>query len=243
MAITLKYWNARGLMDVPRMMLALNGKPPGDGYTDMRFARDEAVPGIAELWTDNAVQQTLTMNLGRMPLMEVGGEAIGQSAAINHYLATEFGMMGGSALEGAKIINIVEHVKEMSAARMNVMPFGKEVTPEMVDKWFNTGADDKSPAPADGAGRNERYLKWWIARIEACVGDGGFAVGSKTSLADVVIFRTFADGTSNTQEAMGSKEHTDKALASCPKLKLICETMAANPNMQKFLAWRAERGL
>lgn len=220
------------------MMLAISGKLPGQGYTDMRFARDVAMPGIAELWAHNSVQQTLTMNLGRMPLLEVDGQSIGQSAAINHYIASELGMMGGSNFEGAQIICIVEHVKEMAAARMAVMPFGAEVTPEMVEKWFNTGAEDKSPAPADGARAGERRFKWWLGRIEACVGDNGFAVGSKISLADVMIFRHFADGPSNTMGAQGDQEHADKALATCPKLKKICETVAAHPNMQKFLAWR-----
>merc|ERR1712113_1224278 len=103
----------------------------------------------------------------------------------------------------------------------------------MVDKWFNTGAEDKSPSPADGAGRNERFAKWWFARIEACVGEDGFAVGSKLSLADVLIFRTFADGPSNVMtEPMGSQKHMDAALATCPKLKNICDNVASLPNMQ-----------
>merc|ERR1740121_3316346 len=231
--ITLRYWNARGLMDVPRMILAINGKFPNDGYTDARYFREGMPPaaeGIAEPWADADIQSKLSNNLGRMPLMEVGDDSIGQSAAINYYLSAEFGMLGDSSLEGAHIMSIQEHIKEMGAARMSVMPFGQDITPEMLEKWFTTGAEDKSPAVADGSNR-ERYCKWWAARIEAVVGDNGFAVGNKISLADVLIFRTFADGPqakADQLEPMCSKAHTDAILATCPKLKKICETVGAN---------------
>lgn len=239
MAITLKYWNARGLMDVPRMMLTLKGRD----FTDLRFSRDGDVPGVAEAWAGNAVQETLTANLGRMPILEVDGESIGQSAAINFYVAAELGLMGDTPLEGAKIVMIQEHLKEMSAAWRGVMPMGAEVTPEMLNKWFGGGSEDRSPAPADAAGRNERFFWWWAGRIESVVGEGGFAVGSKLSLADVLVFRTFADGPSNVMEPMGSKAHTDAALAACPRLSAIIGRVSAEPGMQKFLEMRAERGL
>ncbi|RYY86126.1 hypothetical protein EON63_06250 [archaeon] len=75
-------------MEVPRLLLAIAGKFPGD-YVDGRY---------------NESTGTLTHNLGRMPVLEVGGESVGQSAAINFYLASELGLMGSSNLEAAHII-------------------------------------------------------------------------------------------------------------------------------------------
>jgi len=178
-----------------------------------------------------------------MPVLEVGGETIGQSAAINFYVAAELGLMGDTPLDGAKVVMIQEHIKEMAGAWRGVMPYGVKLVPEMLDKWFGTGAQDRSPAPADAAAGKERCMRWWAERIEVVVGEGGFAVGSKLSLADVLIFRHFADGPSNVMEPFGSKERTDAVLASCPKLSAIIARVAEEPGMQKFLAMRAEKGL
>lgn len=52
--IHLKYWNGRGLMEVPRMLLAAAGKT--GTYTDGRYSAPEG---------------DLTANLGRMPICQV----------------------------------------------------------------------------------------------------------------------------------------------------------------------------
>ena len=41
--LTLRYWNGRGLMEVPRVMLAIAGKAPGAGYTDVRASGTDGV--------------------------------------------------------------------------------------------------------------------------------------------------------------------------------------------------------
>ena len=57
---------------------------------------------------------------------------------------------------------------------------------EQAEHWFSGGSDDVS-GPAVGSGRATRMMGWWLGRIEAAVGDNGFAVGSKLSLADVLV--------------------------------------------------------
>ena len=44
-----------------------------------------------------------------------------------------------------------------------------------------------------GAGRSARFLQWFLGRIEAVLGNNGFAVGDKLSLADVLIYNSFAE--------------------------------------------------
>jgi hypothetical protein len=56
---TLKYWNGRGLMDPPRMMLALAGKP----FQDVRIGDG---PGF----TPKAEVGDLDANLGRVPVAD-----------------------------------------------------------------------------------------------------------------------------------------------------------------------------
>ena len=186
-----------------------------------------------------------------MPLLShSSGVDIGQSAAINYYLAASLGFMGKNPLEGAQITAISEHLKEMNQAYRKIIPYGTEPTAEQNDKWFDGGADDASPAPAARGG--ERYLKWYMGRIEYAIGAGGFSVGSSISLADVLIYNTFAEFLSDEQanegvaqyrrEAFGSKARTDKALDAHPKLKAVCTSVAGQPQIQKWLATRGKQG-
>merc|ERR1712224_694126 len=158
-------------MEVPRMLLAISGKFPGD-YDDGRYTTD-APHGNCKSYSD--IKDTLQSNLGRMLVLTVGEDAVGQSAAINFYIASECGLMGKSTLEAAQIISIQEHLKEMNTAFRKVIPYGNEPTEDDLDKWFNTGAED-STGPANMRNR-DRFMKWYSARIEATVGSGGFAVG------------------------------------------------------------------
>jgi hypothetical protein len=91
-----------------------------------------------------------------------------------------------------------------------------------------------------------------MGRIEAVLGGNGFAVGNTISLADVLIYNIFAEFLSDEQakegvdqykrEPFGSKARTDAALAKHPKLAAICQTVAGNANIQKWLATRGAQG-
>lgn len=236
MAISLKYWNGRGLMEVPRLMLAIAGKFPGDGYEDGRF---------------NAPPEGLEQNLGRMPVVTVGDESFGQSGAINFVVASECGLMGSSTFDAGHILSISEHIKEMSQAFFKLVPWGTEPTAEKMDSWFDGGAKDLT-GPADREGASTRYLSWYAGRIEAALGSGGYAVGDKLSLADVLIYYAFAETLADDQagpdfpafrkEPFGNKARTDEMLARHPRLKASCDAVASNENVQKWLRERGVQG-
>jgi glutathione S-transferase len=216
------------------MLLAISGKFPGAGYEDGRFS---------------APPDGLEQNLGRMPIASFGEESFGQSGAINFVVASECGLMGTSTFEAGHILSLSEHLKEMIQAYMKLVPFGTEPSAENLDLWFDQGAKDVS-GPADRAGASTRYLTWWMGRIEAVLGDGGFAVGNQLSLADVLIYYMFFETLDADQappdfplfrrEPFGSKERTDALLASHPRLKASCEAVASHENIKK---WRSVRGV
>lgn len=221
-------------MEVPRVMLALAGKFPSDGaYTDDRL---------------NSAPEDSDANLGRMPLCRAGSETIGQSAAINYYIAAENDMMGSNNIEASKIISIQEHLRELSTAFRTLVPYGSEPTEDALEKWFEGGASD-STGVADRAGQGQRYLTWFAGRMSNCLGDNGFAVGNKLSLADVLIYNMFAetlldsevngDVAAYRRVPFGSAARTTAFLEKYPKFKLICETVGNHPNMQR---WLTERG-
>ena len=217
-------------METGRILLAIAGKFPGD-YVDGRFSTPEG---------------DLTANLGRMPLLEKDGSSIGQSLAIYYYLASENGLMGKNSWEAAQILSIHEHIKEMLTSMRSLFPYGQEPLAEAVDKWFDQGATDVT-GPADRAGYNTRYLTWWMGRIEAALGDKGYAVGDSLSLADVILFNTFGDYL-RPEEAgelpeyrrypFYSKARTDEKLALHPKIKASVDAVRNHPNVQKWLSIR-----
>merc|ERR1719509_347296 len=83
--LTLKYWNGRGLMEVPRMLLAKAGKTAGTDYTDGRYTSDP--PTGNEMALKDVGD--LSANMGRMPVVESTAGSVGQSVAINYFVAAE----------------------------------------------------------------------------------------------------------------------------------------------------------
>lgn len=217
------------------MLLAISGKFPGADYEDGRFS---APPDC-----------NLEQNLGRMPLVSIGDESVGQSGAINFLIASECGLMGSSTMDAAHILSISEHLKEMYQAYFKLVPFGVTPSDEDLDKWFNEGAKDVTGV-ADRAGQPTRYLSWWMGRIERVLGSDGFAVGGKLSLADVVLYYAFYETLADDQcapdfpqqrkEPFGSKARMDALLAEHPRVKASCEAVASHENIKK---WREIRGV
>ena len=61
---------------------------------------------------------------------------VGQSVAINYYVAAKLGLLGDSVIETAHILSIQEHLKEMKDAYNKVVPYGTAPTEENLDKWY-----------------------------------------------------------------------------------------------------------
>eukprot|EP01046_Picozoa_sp_COSAG06_P022022 COSAG06_NODE_1684_length_8722_cov_3.925896_15_plen_160_part_00 len=100
-------------------------------------------------------------NMSRVPLCIADGVSIGQSRAIEHYVAKAYGLMGSSLLEEARIDTLSEHAKELKDASREAK------TDEEKAAWFAT------PAEPVLDGKAHRKLQWHLTHIEACVGDDG----------------------------------------------------------------------
>ena len=101
---------------------------------------------------------TLDCNLGRMPVLTTGGVSVGQSGAVNYYIAATHGFLGdGSPLEGALVMQTMEHLRELKDAFRKCMPYGTEPTKEGLETFFDTPAGDVAGV-ADGAPRFLRHF-------------------------------------------------------------------------------------
>uniref|UniRef100_A0A7S2BQ67 GST C-terminal domain-containing protein n=1 Tax=Haptolina brevifila TaxID=156173 RepID=A0A7S2BQ67_9EUKA len=190
----------------------------------------------------------LDANLGRMPVLDCPEGTIGQSAAINYYVAAECGMLGASTFEAAQIMSFAEHIKELRSAYTSLVPYGTEPSKEAIKTFFESKEATDYTGPADGSKRSSRMLLWFMGRMERLLGDDGFAVGGKMSLADVLLYNTFADTLvsdsdmpAHRKEPFGSLKKVDAALKKHPKLTACIASVAAHPAVKEWLKTRNER--
>ncbi len=93
--LKLSYFDARGVAETTRYMLAVTKTP----YEDFRYGFTFGTPGdfstVQRPEFDAAkAAGKLDANLGRLPLLEVDGTVIGQSKTIERFVAKRVGMMG-----------------------------------------------------------------------------------------------------------------------------------------------------
>lgn len=148
-----------------------------------------------------------------------------------------------------KYLLVFYKLPEMMQAYMKLVPWGTEPSEETLQMWFEEGAKDVT-GTADRAGASTRYLTWWAGRIEAILGNSGFAVGDKLSLADVLLYYFFFETLGDEhctpdcpqfkKEPFGSQSRTTAMLAAHPRILASCQAVANHENVKK---WRANRGV
>ena len=210
-------------------MMAINGKFPGAGYTDNKTGEPAGA---------------LAANLGRMPNLECNQGGVGQSTAINFFVASTNNLMGDNVFEAAKILELSEHIGEIKKCWYDIVPYGSEASTEQLDKFFTAGGTDSDGVAGS---RGDRFGKWFVGRIEASLTGTGFAVGNRLSLADVLIYNCFAETmteaenaekTAAQREPFTSAARTNELIAKSPKILASIAAVKANENVQKWLATR-----
>jgi glutathione S-transferase len=216
----LKYFDLRGAAETARIILAIGGEE----YTDTRYA---ITPGSFDAPEFKAAKESgdLDMNLGRAPLLITEEGTIGQSKAIERFLAKKFGLMGSTDFEAAQIDCISEHCRDVkdASAKKGFSAFTRDKTDEEKaaarKEWF------ESDMPA------------MLEKVEKSValtsGKDGFAVGSNTSYADIAIFSLLQDCTLETDA-----EDTSKAAEKCSNLLAIANRIAGEENVAKYVESR-----
>jgi glutathione S-transferase len=219
LSLKLKYFDARGAAEVSRVLLALSGIE----YSDHRYAieRKEGGGFSTPEFTADKESGVLAPNLNRAPLLYVDDQPIGQSKAMERYIAAQGGLMGSSPLEAAIIDSVAEHVRDVKDAqgRKGFGMFNRDKTDEekaaLKAEWFETD------------------LPSWLQRIEACVVPvEAIVCGETPSYAAVCIWALLRDGGAENQELVA------KAAAGCDRINAIADAVADDPNVA---AWVAKR--
>jgi len=217
-SLELKYFQARGAGETARIILAL----ADEEYKDTRY---EITPGTMEspLFKEAKESGTLDMNLGRAPLLIVNDESvIGQSKAIERYLSKKFGFMGSSDIEEAQIDCIAEHCRDIKDAQMKkgFSAFNRDKSDEEKatsrKEWFETDM----PTMLSKLQKSVELTSW----------KEGYAVGDKTSYADIVIFSMLRDCTMQSDQV-----DILEAASGCETLLEIAERIASDSNVSKWV--------
>lgn len=165
--LKLVYFNAKGLAETSRILLALARVD----YDDYRFPL-EIVDPVNHIYKRDEFDQAksegkFVHSMGKLPILEVLDKkgnvvTISQSKTIERYIAKRWGFMGSNDLESAKIDALCETVRDIR------------------ERYYKNK-------------QNEEYLTIGIKEdLEMLTylmdSENGFSVGSKLSLADVSIY-------------------------------------------------------
>jgi glutathione S-transferase len=216
----LTYFNVRGLAETTRIMFAAAKQD----YQDFRFSitadMKDGKPDFSTLKRPEFDAAKAAGELdaagGKVPILTVnGGEQIGQSKAIEWYLAKALGLAGSSDVEASQIDAVSETVRDIKDSYQKVK--GEDATKE---KFF---AED---------------LPTQLALLEKSLskGSGPWFIGSKISYADIVVFNFLTS-------SKGFFDDFDKAKAAysgCARISASMEATTANAEIQAWIAKRPD---
>jgi glutathione S-transferase len=167
----LTYFNLRGLAETSRILFYLSGKD----YEDFRYPIEIGEAFLKPEYDNDKSVGLFEVGMDRVPILTVTDEdsnqtfQLGQSKTIERYLAKQFGFMGKTAVEEARIDMICEHVRDIK------------------QKYSDAKAKQKGDEFLQGE------MSVWLSKLEKLVESDMYAVGNQISLADVTIQQFLCD--------------------------------------------------
>jgi len=195
----LYYFNGRGRAEVARLIFAAAGQQ----YEDIRYT--------SEQWPAHKAD----FHFGQMPVLEVDGAKIGQSAAIVHFLGVQLGLAGKTPVDTFKVHAMAETVRDLGEPLGKMMFEKDEERKKKMREEFETVT-----------------LKNYLEKFELHLKDasGCFLVGGALSYADLALYNTLF----NINNVLGRD-----VLASHPHLAKHFQATGAHPKIAEYVAKRA----
>lgn len=193
----LSYFDLRGRAEVARLLFAVAGVK----FEDVRVRRED--------W----LSVKPTTPFGQMPVLEVDGQVIAQSVAINNFLAREFGLYGASNLEAAHVDQIVCLGEDFVNATLKA---NREENETKKAELLKTHTEETVP----------KFLGILEKLLEKN-SSTGFFVGKAVSLADVYVYNLLwgmLEASSNMLDQTPKLKNHQKKIGEIPKLKAYVET-------------------
>lgn len=218
--LELRYFDGKGAVETSRLLMAISGMP----YTDTRWPMDmskpygQRCPGFMAAKGSGELQA----NLDRAPILIVDGVPIGQSAAIERFLARHVGLHGANEVEAALVDCFVEHIRDL--------------------KELHSKAQDRSQFM-------QETLPTFLAKMEAVAGEA-YVVGPKLTLADVALYQLIVDyfpsreaylqtkDDGSRHEASPDASNAGSILDGMPRLAAAVEAVRSHPAVVRHVSNR-----
>jgi len=213
----LVYFNARGLAETSRLLLAVNNVD----YEDFRY------PLKVNNWATHDMEREEFLNdkknnkllgsLNKLPFLEIDGQVIPQSKSVERFIAKKYNMFGDNDLDAARIDGICEYVRDFKDAYQSVRKLKDDEKEQGMEKWFNETLPEKLEL-LDNILCKEHEL---------------FSVGTRLCLADVVLYNFITQFFDNKDGAMNATKNS-------PKLLKIISHVGSLDSIKHWLKTRPE---
>ena len=160
------------------MMLSLKGVP----FEDFRYPthNESGEMDIKEMKADKA-KGLFVANLDRLPILNIDGVEIGQSKAIDRYVAKLCGYLGENSVDAAMTESIVETITDIKKSYMDVKRGKKDEELKEAKTKFVKDTEEGS-------------LFSWLQKLDKTIsGESGFSVGKQLSYADFHLYDLLKD--------------------------------------------------
>ena len=205
--LRLVYFNARGLAETSRILLALAQVD----YEDYRYPI-EVIDPVNHIYKREEFEEAkktgrLDKSMGKLPLLELeDGSVIAQSKAIERYISKRYNFMGSGLNEEARIDAVCECIRDIKDRYQKV----RSLSDPEKEKYFSN----------DLPGELESLVKTLDT-------DTKFAIGNKLSLADVSIYSLITQFYDN-------KEVLNIA-GNIPRIRDIVMKVASRPEVRVWM--------
>jgi len=156
------YFDGLGRAEVTRLLF----QATNTHFEDVRFT--------SEQW---AAEWKNKMPFKQVPVLEFNGKIIPESHVIERFVAGQVGLNGANPLEAAEIDVVVEWTEEVKTSYRKVRSLPEADREAAKKKFF---AEEMPPFL--------KNLEHWLATLGY---SGPFLVGSKLSLADIIVYHNF----------------------------------------------------
>lgn len=185
-------------------------KQAGVDFEDVRIER-EAWPSIKD-----------EQPLKALPVLEINGKKVCQSAAIARYLAKEFGLMGATNKDQFRIDELQETYADIMKELIKIY---YEKDEEKKKEMTTAFVKDTLP----------KFLDFFEMRLKENNDGSGFYVGDELSLGDLVLYNGLS-----TIQLFASKEGILDTLQSRPLLQAHYDRIAAQPKIADWIKHRPQ---
>eukprot|EP00471_Norrisiella_sphaerica_P005181 CAMPEP_0184489828 /NCGR_PEP_ID=MMETSP0113_2-20130426/16471_1 /TAXON_ID=91329 /ORGANISM="Norrisiella sphaerica, Strain BC52" /LENGTH=218 /DNA_ID=CAMNT_0026873467 /DNA_START=1 /DNA_END=657 /DNA_ORIENTATION=+ len=168
-------------------------------------------------------KQEGSLPFGQVPLLKLGGKTYAQSYAIMKYAGTKAGLYPNDPLEAMEVDQVVLTLEDL------VTPINITFYPQRYG--FPEFKDEKEKLAVRKT-QNSEILPPKLAQIEAHLSKNksGFAVGSKLTIADIMIYTTLATLKSGRLDGISTS-----ITSKYPTLEAIYAKVHAIPAVEKWL--------